>query len=73
LNDTTDQAVSEEEIKSILKESAQGGEIQDIEHSIVERVFELGDRKVNSLYTHRSEVVFFREDDSLARNLSENQ
>ncbi len=64
LNDTTDQAVSEEEIKSILKESAQGGEIQDIEHSIVERVFELGDRKVNSLYTHRSEVVFFREDDS---------
>jgi putative hemolysin len=39
LNDATDQAVSEEEIKSILKESAQGGEIQDIEHSIVEVVF----------------------------------
>jgi putative hemolysin len=61
LNDSTDQAVSEEEIKSILKESAQGGEIQDIEHSIVERVFELGDRKVKSLFTHRSEVVFFKE------------
>jgi putative hemolysin len=64
LNDSTDQAVSEEEIKSILKESAQGGEIQDIEHSIVERVFELGDRKVKSLFTHRSEVVFFKESDS---------
>jgi putative hemolysin len=64
LNDSTDQAVSEEEIKSILKESAQGGEIQDIEHSIVERVFELGDRKVKSLMTHRSEVVFFKEEDS---------
>lgn len=64
LNDTTDQAVSEEEIKSILKESAQGGEIQDIEHSIVERVFELGDRKVKSLMTHRSEVVFFKEEET---------
>ncbi|MFM7644387.1 MAG: hemolysin family protein [Sphingomonadales bacterium] len=64
LNDSSDQAVSEEEIKSILKESAQGGEIQDIEHSIVERVFELGDRKVKSLMTHRSEVVFFKEEET---------
>ncbi len=51
--------VSEEEIKSIIKESAEGGEIQDIEHSIVERVFELGDRKVNTLFTYRSDIVFF--------------
>lgn len=41
---TTDSKISEEEIKSIIKESAEGGEIQDIEHNIVERVFEL-DRK----------------------------
>lgn len=64
LKDTTEQAVSEEEIKSILKESAQGGEIQDIEHSIVERVFELGDRKIKSLMTHRSEITFFEQNDS---------
>ncbi len=56
--------VSEEEIKSIIKESAEGGEIQDIEQNIVERVFELGDRKVNTLFTHRSEIVFFSSDDS---------
>ena len=56
--------VSEEEIKSIIKESAEGGEIQDIEHNIVERVFELGDRKVNTLFTHRSEMVYFSSDDS---------
>ena len=56
---TTDSIVSEEEIKSIIKESAQGGEIQDIEHNIMERVFELGDRKVNSLFTHHSDIVFF--------------
>lgn len=53
-----------EEIKSIIKESADGGEIQDIEHSIMERVFELGDRKVNTLYTHRSEIVYFTTNDT---------
>ncbi|MBK9106867.1 MAG: HlyC/CorC family transporter [Saprospiraceae bacterium] len=56
---TSDSKVSEEEIKSIIKESAQGGEIQDIEQNIVERVFELGDRKVNTLFTHRSDMVYF--------------
>jgi putative hemolysin len=61
---TTDSKVSEEEIKSIIKESAEGGEIQDIEHNIMERVFELGDRKVNTLFTHRSEIVYFTINDS---------
>ncbi len=60
----TDNAISEEEIKSIVKESAEGGEIQDIEQNIVNRVFELGDRKVKSLFTHRSDLVFFNINDS---------
>ncbi len=61
---TKDSKVSEEEIKSIIKESAEGGEIQDIEHNIMERVFELGDRKVNTLFTHRSEIVYFTLNDT---------
>jgi len=61
---TTDSKISEEEIKSIIKESAAGGEIQNIEQDIVERVFELGDRKVNSLFTHRSQIVFIDTTDS---------
>lgn len=56
---------SEEEIKSIVKESAKGGEIQDIEQNIVSRVFELGDRKVISLITHRSDLVYFTLNDTL--------
>jgi len=63
IKNTYESKVSEEEIKSIIKESADGGEIQDIEHNIVERVFELGDRKVNSLITHRSDMVYFNETD----------
>lgn len=64
IKNTSGSNVSEEEIKSIIKESAKGGEIQDIEHNIMERVFELGDRKVNTLFTHRSEIVFFTVTDS---------
>jgi len=61
---TTDSRISEEEIKSIIKDSADGGEIQDIEHNIMERVFELGDRKVNTLFTHKSEIVYFTLNDT---------
>lgn len=60
-----DSHVSEEEIKSIIKESTDGGEIQEIEQNIVERVFEMGDRKVKSLMTHRHDIVYFDVEDGL--------
>lgn len=56
--------ITEEEIRAIVRDSAKDGEIQDIEHNIVERVFELGDRKVNSLLTHRTDIVFFNTTDT---------
>ncbi|HSF56314.1 MAG TPA: hemolysin family protein [Algoriphagus sp.] len=59
IKNTTESKVSEEEIKAIIKESAEGGEIMDIEQDIVERVFELGDRRINTLFTHRTELVYF--------------
>jgi magnesium and cobalt exporter, CNNM family len=55
---STDGKVTEEEIKAIIKEGTEGGEVQEIEHDIMERVFHIGDRKVNSLMTHRKSVVF---------------
>ncbi|MBK6365339.1 MAG: HlyC/CorC family transporter [Saprospiraceae bacterium] len=66
LSKISDSRASEEEIKSIIKESAESGEIEHIEHDIVERVFELGDRKVNSLLTHRKDIIFFTSSDTLA-------
>jgi putative hemolysin len=54
---TADGKVTEEEIKAIIKEGTEGGEVQEIEQDIVERVFHIGDRKVNSLMTHRKAVV----------------
>ncbi len=61
---TSESKISEEEIKALIKESAEGGEIMDIEQDIVERVFELGDRRINTLLTHSSELVYFDVDDS---------
>ncbi len=54
---SADGKVTEEEIKAIIKEGTEGGEIQEIEQDIVERVFHIGDRKINSLMTHRKAVV----------------
>jgi putative hemolysin len=55
---SADGKITEEEIKAIIKEGTEGGEVQEIEQDIVERVFHIGDRKVNSLMTHRKSVVF---------------
>lgn len=49
--------VTEEEIKSMIQESIEDGEVQEVEQDIVERVFMLGDLKVSSLMTHRTETV----------------
>ena len=57
--------VSEEEIKSIIEESTESGEIQEIEQAIVERVFAMGDRKVSALMTHRSDLEWFGLTDNL--------
>jgi CBS domain containing-hemolysin-like protein len=65
LKDQDEAPVSEEEIKAIVQESAQGGEIQEIEHNIVHRVFALGDRRVSELMTHRNDLVWFDLSDSL--------
>ena len=57
--------VTEEEIKAIVKEGFDGGEVQEVEQDIVERVFNLGDRNVGSIMTHRSELVWLDITDSV--------
>lgn len=57
--------VTEEEIKSIISDSTEDGEIQEVEHDIVDRVFSLGDRDISSLMTHRTEFEWLDVNDSL--------
>ena len=65
LKDKKEGTASEEEIKSIIQDSTDSGEIQEIEQNIVERVFALGDRKVREIMTHRSDLIWMDIDDDL--------
>jgi len=69
------QHMTEEEIKSIIQESVLTGEVQEIEQDIVERAFGLGDLRVSSLMTHRSDLSAIHIDKPIEqiRNLVEQE
>ncbi|MDR1674892.1 MAG: hemolysin family protein [Tannerella sp.] len=56
--------VTEDEIKAVLREGFDGGEVQEVEQDIVERVFTLGDRDAGSIMTHRSDIAWMNIRDS---------
>jgi putative hemolysin len=59
--------VTEDEIKAIVHEGYKGGEIQEVEQDIVERVFHLGDRTVGSIMTHRSDLIWIDVSDNVSK------
>ncbi|ACK66443.1 protein of unknown function DUF21 [Rippkaea orientalis PCC 8801] len=64
-------AVTEEEIKVLIRQGADLGLFEESEHEMVERVFRLGDRSVKSLMTPRKEIVWLDIESPLAENLQE--
>lgn len=62
-------AITEEEVKILIDQGRQSGIFEDVEQDIVERVFLLSDRTVNSLMTHRSEMVWLDTEDPLEENV----
>jgi putative hemolysin len=63
------QAITEEEIKAMVQEGAHAGIIREIEHTIVERVFQIGDRKAVTLMTPRQEITWLNIKDSYEENI----
>jgi putative hemolysin len=61
-------AVTEDEIRSMVREGATEGTIQQVEHNIVNNVFNLGDRRVGSLMTARPDIVWLNLQDDVATN-----
>lgn len=49
--------VTEEEIKTLIREGAEGGEVKEVEQDIMERALVLGDLKVESIMTVRGDVA----------------
>ena len=56
--------VTEEEILAAIEQGTSEGEIQEVEQDIVERVFDLGDRDIESMMTYRNELVCIDINDS---------
>lgn len=59
---------SEEELKVIIEESHKGGVLEETEKSLIQNVFNLGDRSVLSLMTPRNEVVWLNLNDGWEKN-----
>ena len=49
---------SEEELKVIIAESHKGGIIEETEKELIQNVFSLGDRRIQTLMTPRNEIVW---------------
>jgi putative hemolysin len=62
----TEPSVTEEEIRILIDEGTTAGVIEEEEQDIMERVFSLGDRRVNSIMTPRGDIVWLEVDDSAA-------
>lgn len=65
---STEPPITEEEIKVLIEQGTRAGVFAEAEQDMVEGVFRLGDRRVNSLMTPRTEIIWLDLDDSLEKN-----
>jgi putative hemolysin len=65
---STDPQVTEEEIKVLIEQGTEAGTFEEAEQEMVERVFRLGDRRVNALMTPRPDIVWLDLEDSPEEN-----
>jgi len=61
----SDNQVTEEEIKAMVAEGSEHGAIEEEEKDIIERLFHLGDRNITSLMTHRTDIIWFDEKETV--------
>ncbi|MDR1119901.1 MAG: hemolysin family protein [Dysgonamonadaceae bacterium] len=61
-----DDVHSEEELKVIIAESQKGGVIEETEKDLIRNVFNLGDRKIQTLMTPRNELTWINLKDTKA-------
>ena len=55
---------TEEELKVIITESHKGGVLEEAEKELIQNVFSLGDRKIQTLMTPRNEIVWINVNDT---------
>ena len=60
--------VTEEEIKGMLRQGVEAGVFEEAEHDMVEGIFSLGDRRIGTLMTPRTEVYWLDVNDPPEEN-----
>ena len=63
-NDVSEQVVTEEEIKLLVEQGTRSGVFEEAERVMVESIFHLGDRRLRSLMTPRTELVWLDVNDA---------
>ena len=67
---TSDQSVTEEEVKAVVAEGAEAGALETEERHMIERVLRLGDKPVRALMTPRNDIAWLDSNEPLG-NLPE--
>ncbi len=60
---STEPPVTEEEIKVLMEQGTRAGMFEEAEQDMIERVFSLGERRINSIMTPRTQVTWLDFDD----------
>jgi len=60
-------AVTEDEIKTLVRQGTEAGVFEESEQDMVEAVFQLGDKSARALMTPRTRIVWLDVDDSVER------
>jgi len=66
---SSDPTITEEEIKMMIYEGARSGVFEEAEQEMVEHVFRLGNRRISTLMTYRTGILWLDIEDPLEDNL----
>lgn len=64
-----EEAVTEEEVKILIRQGTKTGVFEEVEREMIERMLHLGDRNISSLMTHRTLVEYINLEDSWEENV----
>jgi putative hemolysin len=65
---STEPLVTEEEIRVLIEQGTEAGTFEEAEQDMLNRVFRLGDRRINALMTPRPDIVWLDLDDPADSN-----
>ena len=66
---TSEPDITEDEIKAMIRQGADSGVFEEVEHDMVQRVLRLGDRTIKTLMTPRTDICWLNVEESLETSL----